>query len=549
MYFCAMKKILISLLFIPIIGFTQTFVSTNIENRNIILEDFTGISCSACPGGHIVAKQILDANPNDVFIINIHTGQFATPQGPGTDFNTISGALIGNQAGISAYPAGNVNRHQFPMTQSGGTAMSRVDWDSASTIILSQVSPVNIGLQSNIDMATNTLTVDVEVYYTGLQSITSNMLNIAVVQNNIEGPQSGRIGVYNHNDMLRHMITGTWGEQITNINPNTLYTNQYSWLMPDSISDVFFDPANIYVVAFVSEGNQEILSGTGVTPDIVFEHDWDADCLSSAATNSLCGAETDLEIKFRNYGNQNLNTLDFNYSINNGSAQTFSWSGNLLPTEYETISISGVSFVPQALNTVNINTLNPNGNMDQNFINDSTSTSFLQYNADGQVLENFIGGYATINLTTDRWGFETSWEMVSDDGTIVAFVPPNTFPTLQSNDTTSIAPVSIFLNPNACYSFIIYDSGDGLCCYWGEGSYSVTDALGDTIVSGGEGMWSEEATHFKTNGNGTVINDIIKNKKLIRIIDLLGRETKGTKNTPLFYIYDDGTVEKKIILE
>ena len=37
-----------------------------------------------------------------------------------------------------------------------------------------------------------------------------------------------------------------------------------------SISDVFFDPANIYVVAFVSEGNQEILSGTEVTPDIVF---------------------------------------------------------------------------------------------------------------------------------------------------------------------------------------------------------------------------------------------------------------------------------------
>jgi lysyl endopeptidase len=187
--------------------------------------------------------------------------------------------------------------------------------------------------------------------------------------------------------------------------------------------------------------------------------------------------------------------------------------------------------------------------MDQNFINDSASTSFLQYNADGQVLENFIGGYATINLTTDRWGFETSWEMVSDDGTIVAFVPPNTFPTLQSNDTTSIAPVSIFLNSNECYSFIIYDSGDGLCCFWGEGSYSVTDALGDTIVSGGEGMWSEEATHFKTNGNGTVINDIIENKKLIRIIDLLGRETKGTKNTPLFYIYDDGTVEKRIVIE
>ena len=34
-----------------------------------------------------------------------------------------------------------------------------------------------------------------------------------------------------------------------------------------------------------------------------------------------------------------------------------------------------------------------------------------------------------------------------------------------------------------------------------------------------------------------------------KIIDILGRETKPTINTPLFYIYDDGTVEKKIIIE
>ena len=37
--------------------------------------------------------------------------------------------------------------------------------------------------------------------------------------------------------------------------------------------------------------------------------------------------------------------------------------------------------------------------------------------------------------------------------------------------------------------------------------------------------------------------------RLIKITDILGRETKEKKNTPLFYIYDDGTVEKKIIIE
>jgi len=38
------------------------------------------------------------------------------------------------------------------------------------------------------------------------------------------------------------------------------------------------------------------------------------------------------------------------------------------------------------------------------------------------------------------------------------------------------------------------------------------------------------------------------NKELLKVTDLLGRETKET-NQPLFYIYDDGTVEKRIVIE
>lgn len=41
----------------------------------------------------------------------------------------------------------------------------------------------------------------------------------------------------------------------------------------------------------------------------------------------------------------------------------------------------------------------------------------------------------------------------------------------------------------------------------------------------------------------------IYSRKILRITDLLGRDIKGTKNEVLFYIYDDGTVEKKIIIE
>jgi hypothetical protein len=38
-------------------------------------------------------------------------------------------------------------------------------------------------------------------------------------------------------------------------------------------------------------------------------------------------------------------------------------------------------------------------------------------------------------------------------------------------------------------------------------------------------------------------------KELIMVTDILGRPTKETKNKTLFYIYSDGSVEKKLIKE
>jgi hypothetical protein len=49
-------------------------------------------------------------------------------------------------------------------------------------------------------------------------------------------------------------------------------------------------------------------------------------------------------------------------------------------------------------------------------------------------------------------------------------------------------------------------------------------------------------------GQITSIKEHTTNKKLLKVTDLLGRETKQT-NQPLFYIYDDGTVERKLFLD
>ena len=78
---------------------------------------------------------------------------------------------------------------------------------------------MNIAAEGTLDYVNRTLHVRVQLYYTGFQSVSSNSLNLAIIQDNVLGWQSGMdsnpaqvIGdQYNHMHMLRHLITGQVG--------------------------------------------------------------------------------------------------------------------------------------------------------------------------------------------------------------------------------------------------------------------------------------------------------------------------------------------------
>ena len=60
----------------------------------------------------------------------------------------------------------------------------------------------------------------------------------------------------------------------------------------------------------------------------------------------------------------------------------------------------------------------------------------------------------------------------------------------------------------------------------------------------------DSMTHLNLTITTTAISDMVKDgKSLIKKINLLGKESIYIRNTPLFYIYNDGSVEKKIIIE
>ena len=60
--------------------------------------------------------------------------------------------------------------------------------------------------------------------------------------------------------------------------------------------------------------------------------------------------------------------------------------------------------------------------------------------------------------------------------------------------------------------------------------------------------WQLDGVSLIPDCTGTILEEINGEPKgLIKIADILGRTIKTTNNNPLFYIYDDGTVEKIII--
>ena len=52
----------------------STPVIQNPTNKNVVIEELTGIHCRYCPDGHARVNAIVEANPGRVVAVNIHAG-------------------------------------------------------------------------------------------------------------------------------------------------------------------------------------------------------------------------------------------------------------------------------------------------------------------------------------------------------------------------------------------------------------------------------------------------------------------------------------------
>ena len=354
-----MKKIITSL-FLAIasntIGFGQTIVTDTVQLRSVVLEEYTGLHCTYCPDGHVRANAIAAEYPGRTVLINVHTGGYATPAAGEPDMQTAFGTDLANQTNLTGYPSGTVNRHVFASLGSS-TALSRTDWAAVSPEILAMISPVNTGATSTYNAATNELTIEVEAYYTSNSAAATNFMNVVLLQDSILGPQTGGTtynpnnyvgGLYSHNHVLRHMITGQWGDQISTTTAGSLYSNTFTYTIPSDINGVPVDIANCHIAVFVTESQQEILTG------IVMEADGGSDMGNNAPS---LGEFSNLTAAAQSGSNGSTNSFSFDinstipgatsdYNFNLISDAPGNWNGSY--------SIDGTTYSgPQTISIAN----------------------------------------------------------------------------------------------------------------------------------------------------------------------------------------------------
>ena len=216
--------------------------------------------------------------------------------------------------------------------------------------------------------------------------------------------------------------------------------------------------------------------------------DYDAGLVILNSSGSGCESGSVVpQVEITNYGAETLTSLSFDYQLNSEPTQNYDWSGSLTTGQSEEINLPSID-PPDGTNTLEVeldeNSLN-GSNLDENSDNDDDSWSFSP------------GGGTQIqfNLVLDQYGSETTWEFEDSNGNLVESGGP------YSDGTEGMSIEESFCLPDGCYTFTIFDEfGDGICCEWGFGLYSIENVdTGEALAIGGE-FGSTEVVEFCLGG-------------------------------------------------
>ncbi|MFM7467714.1 MAG: T9SS type A sorting domain-containing protein [Crocinitomicaceae bacterium] len=210
----------------------------------------------------------------------------------------------------------------------------------------------------------------------------------------------------------------------------------------------------------------------------------DVSALSYKGDLVHCEGSYTPKVQIQNMGTSALTAATITVTQGGNTVSTGTYSGSLATYGVATVNCTPIANFTGGALAVTVTTTG----------DASATNNNLNINVAGASVA--ASQYVTVKITTDAYGSETTWKLTSSTGAVVAQGGP--WANLSAAGQTVQTPVQVTLNPSQCYTFEILDSyGDGICCSYGNGAYSVVDANNTVLLSGGEFADSEKGV-FKT---------------------------------------------------
>ncbi len=240
----------------------QYYVPTEPLNKNAILEEFTGVKCPNCPAGHQVLAQILAANPGRAFAVAFHpfNSSYTLPYPGDPDFRRhyADSLYMMPYCGTTRYmPSAFVNRRLWAPPE---RLTQRTNWSNYTNIILSEPSPLNVGMATSYDENSKMLSVTVDIYYTSEVTVPHNLM-VTLAENNLVSQQSGATGPYTHKHTFRESFVAQWGDPITTGGAQGTFSRH---IFSFSNADSNYNMAHCELLAYVIDHlTTEVITGIG----------------------------------------------------------------------------------------------------------------------------------------------------------------------------------------------------------------------------------------------------------------------------------------------
>lgn len=212
--------------------------NTPVENqqRQVLIEEFTGVRCVNCPAGSQAIETLLGIHGERLIAVSIHAGFFSPPYDSASEFRTPEGNNLLNYLGSPlGFPTAVVNRRKFAGEEN--LQIGQGKWAGYIAEELLAPPTVKIGLTRTYDAATRRLELTSKLFVQ--ETITGEDLRLSVMllESGPVGRQltpQGEQADYVHKHVLRTMLSPYDGSPIDEpFTSGAEITRTFNYTIPD----------------------------------------------------------------------------------------------------------------------------------------------------------------------------------------------------------------------------------------------------------------------------------------------------------------------------